>query len=526
MATRTTYTIANFPFDKLRVGGAGKKDVHRSDFGTAHQKIKIETSPGNLEDFLIELPEIKSNAISYYIDPKGNNLNNPSFYLHPILHPLWATPNEKGEISHKTTADGIATEEFFEKFAAAFNRECLKIPEDDRIWMMGEGSLAEKADENTEFLAPIALHPKFPDNHPRVGRRDLDKSKTLDLALWTQDTTKRTEVDKKKKYSNVKSSKYNGPSFTAQNSVANATTPEEKKNDDFLVPDTNTIIFTGIYDLTSANKKKVGAAKAGEQIKDYDRVKKFIYNAQGHPNANDVNCDMTIIPTLLAPMVTWDINGKPGALKLKASKIKINYYKQKDFNRAIPTNELAAIAASSKRKRAELGLSEESSEDDQNKEEKEEDEKEPNFNSDFERNNYLEQKECEKKLRALDEKYDSLIEQKNDPNTTTLKLKAVDKELSFLQQRQQKVLLEQTDLQNELEEWLKKDMDVEGEEEDDEEDDGEDFEDSAGCEPAKKKAKLSHETNNNSPSTKESKKAKHQEEDENDGPSKKKAKHH
>lgn len=461
MAKRTTYNVDNFPFDLLRVGGAGKKDAERSEFNTTTQKTKIEVSSGHLEDYCIEFEELSSTAISYYIDPKGNNMMNPSFYLHPILHPAWSSLNEKGEVSHKTSPTGVRIEEFWDKFTAAFNRECLKIPEDDRFWMIGDGELALNPTEKSVFLEPIAKHPEYPKTHPKVGRRDLDKPKTLDMALWSMDVTKRSvDTDKKRKYSNIKSS-YSGPSFTAAKPAA----IEEKRNDDLLVPDTNAIIFTCIYDLTSVNKKKVGLIKSGEQVKDYGVIKKFIYNANAHPNASDKNSDLMVKTTILGPSINWDINGKPGSAKLKVKEIKITYHKPRDLNRAITIDEIVTQAEETRRKRIEFGLADSSDDDDDNENgnhKNQVEEKEPLFKTDFEKVNYYESRDCEKALKVLNDRYEALEAQIQDKNLAPLKMRAVEKEMSIILERHKKKQQELLDLQNELEEMQKEEMEVEG----------------------------------------------------------------
>lgn len=469
---RVTYTPKNFPFDLLRVGGAGKKNAKRSEFGTAHQETFIETSPGNLQEYIIQFEELLSNAMSYWLNPNGKAMKDPSVYLHLTVHPKWSTLNEAGEISHTTSPTGVEIEEFWAKFTVAFNRECHKIPEDDRVWLMGDGPMAETPDEKTTFLAPVLNHPKFGEGHPKVGRRDLDKPKTMSMALWVQNITKRGEVDKKKKYSNLKSS-----------SSVNAT---EVKNDDLMIPDTDIVIFTGIYDLTTANKRKIGVAKAGDQIKDYEQIKKFIYNANGHPNASPNNSDMIVKTSVLGPSVNWDINGKPGELKMKAKEIKVTSHKEKKFNRAIPVSEITAMEAETKRKRAEFGLSDESDDEDgtQKQDQEEVKEKEPLFKSEFERVNYGEQRDCEKQLKVLEDRYDVLDKQRNDPNTTELKQRAIEKEITIISQKVEKKRQDLADLQNELEE-------MQVEEDNDEEDGGEydDDDDDSGCEPPKKKAR-------------------------------------
>lgn len=453
---RTTYTIDKFPFHLLRVGGAGKVNAKRSDFGTCHQMTKIESSPGNLEEYAIELPEMSSAAISYYIDAHGKNLMCPSLYLHPVLHPQWATLDEKGSVSHKTSETGLLIEEFWNKYIAAINRECLKIPEDDRIWMMGEGPISEACNEKTVFVEPVAQHPKFPEGHPRAGRRDIDKPKTIDMAMWTQDKTKRgPEVDKKRKFSNVASS---------LNKNKNNTVKKED-DDEFIIPDTNALIFTSFYDLTPANKRKVGAAKAGEKIRDYENgLKKFIYNGSGHPNASDKNSDIMARITILGPSLNWEINGKPGSIKAKANEVSFTYHKFRDLNRSIPVAAINTFAEETRRKRLEFGLPEESDDEEgegeSKKEVNQEEEKHPQFRSEFEKVNYEEQRDCQRQLKVLASRHEALLDQRTDDSLSSMKLRAVEKEITLVEERQKKKSQELADLQQELDEMQQEEMEL------------------------------------------------------------------
>src|SRR5277367_5788991 len=246
---RMQYTIDNFPFELLRVGNK-EKNSKKSDFGSIHQFSKIETSKNNLEDYEIVLPLLSSNLISYYIDPHGNNVMNPSFYVHLVLHPNWSEIDPKTNfLSKKESGSGRRLEIFWDKYIAAWNRECLKLDDNDRCWMMG--IQYENVNDKTVFISSICKHPKYPKKHINEGRLNYDKSKTLSIALWTQDVTKRDpNADKKKKYNNFNPSKSFYPlQQNTQNSSSNdiSTSMLAPTNDDFGVPGTNSVIYTKLY---------------------------------------------------------------------------------------------------------------------------------------------------------------------------------------------------------------------------------------------------------------------------------------
>lgn len=477
MSKRTCYKIKDFPFDKLRVGGANKKGATLSEFNTVHQSTFIETTPGNLEEYAIEWPAMKSGAISYYIDPKQANIMNPSLYIHPILHPKWADLNEHGEVSHTTNEKGLQVEEFIAKYTAAINRECLKIPENDRIWMMGDCPLAETPDEKSVFIEPIANHPKYMATHPKAGRRDVDKPKTIDMALWTQDKTKRKEGDKKKKFSKMNNNaSYGGASFTASKSArteandAPVTDPVAEDDGDFMIPGTNTIIYTAVYDLTDEKKantkNKQGEARFGEQAKQYGEIKKYIYNPNGHPNASDKNSDIMSSFKTLGPSINWARNGKAGTCKWKVNELRVILFKERSRERILSGAELAELTDEARSAKADCGF-----DDDDNEVVTEHDPKEPVFASEFERANYEEQVACRRQLKMLDEQYASLNDQKNDSSLSVQLIKSIEKKMQLIEEKRKKKLQEQRDLEDELAE-LKADEDNgmdddEGEREDD-----------------------------------------------------------
>lgn len=437
---RTYFPIKTFPHEKLRVGGTNKNGATLSDFNTVAQTTKMESSPGNLEEYGIEWPEMKAESITYYIDPLGKNLMDPSLYIHPILHPRWSDVDDKSEVTHTISKTGTEVEEFANHFVKSLNRECLKIPENDRIWMMGDSPLAETPDEKTNFIEPIFNHPKYGANHPKAGRRDLDRSKTIDMAIWSKDKTKKKDGDKKKKYSNFKSSR------TENNASPSKTEESHQRDDELMIPDTNTQLFIAFYDLTDQNKnrkRKAGEPRFGEHAVTYEEFRRFIYNANAHPNASNTKCDMMVRMKTLGPSINWKRNGTPGIAKFKVSEIRVTAFKVKSHSRALTPSELATQAEETRLRKAEFGMEDE--------EEITIESKVPLFATESERFNYEEQRACKRVLKELDERRESLNEQRMDDSLSPLKIKAIEKEISLIETKRKKKLQEQADLESELE---------------------------------------------------------------------------
>lgn len=466
MSRRITYRIEQgepeFPFDKLRLDE--KKDVNFSKFKTAHQGMKIETSPGVREDFYLSFPAMKSHSITYYIDANNNNILKPSLYAHFELHPEWNVDN------HKVSPTGRFVEEFWEKLRAAVNRECLKMSEDDRITMMGECKMSTAPDADTEFTVPVANHPEYPPKHPKAGRRDPNRTKVIDMAIWTGDLTKPKADDKKKKFSNVKSSV-----------VPDARATKAQEEQELVIPDTNTILYANIYLLTDEHRKRVGAAKAAEPVKDYSLVRPIIFNAGGHPNANNINADLASEYTILSPSITWGMDKNPGNIKNKIRELRVYRVKERSFNRALTANEIASAKEKVKKNMAELGMSDD--DDENGEQDRDADEKEPNFENEFERVNYEAQRDCQRQLRVFDERYATLEQQQANPSLSEMKKRAITKEMSIIEQGRKRKHEEIATLNDELEAMQSEAGDNQ------EDDDSVDYNDSGCDEPSPKKSK-------------------------------------
>lgn len=445
MSKRVNFNIYNFPFDNLRING--KNGLSRSDFNTIHQATKIETSPGVLEEYSITLPEMQSDAISYYIDASLRNIMNPTLYIHPIIHPKWSTLNDNGE--HTRDEEGDKIDEFFRKWEEAFRREWSKLSKDDRIWFAG----IKMGVAPTETVLEQAIqHPKFPKTHQKVGQRDEDKPASLSMALWSQDIKKRKkENDSKKKFSYLKKAPKTDANSSPGKNTINSVAPNENADDVLMIPDTDEIVYCAVRDVTKANKRKIGTEKAGEKIKTYEPMKKFIYNANDHPNASNTNCQLLVIPTILGPSVLWSPDkNQEGNIKLKVCDLNITFYKPISHNKAIPVDEINNMAKGTEEKMSRFGLTADDSEDEAGEDTKEEEQ--PLFSSEFEKTNWEEQRECKRQLKILSERRASLHKQRDQTGLTDQKKAAIKKELALIDTKYRKKIAEQLDLEKELDE--------------------------------------------------------------------------
>ena len=425
-AKRLNFTMDNFPFKDLCI--AQRNELSLSTFDTIHQTTKVRTANGQSEEYSITFPEgMKSDAISYYIDAAQRNLMNPTLYLHPTVYPLWTTLDSEG--NNTRDEDGMKVEEFFKQWTLAFYREWIKLSEDDRQWIAGDRQGLASA---TDLLEPMVQHPKFPKTHPKSGKRDTEKPPTLAMAIWSGDVTKRKqENDKKKKFAYLKK---------------NADENEVKPSTDFMIPDTNEIIYCDIRDVSRQNIKRVGKEKASERIHDYGKIKHMTYNKDGHPNASDTNCELLNDLTILGPSLLWTPSkNQPGVAKLKVSKLTNTYWKPMSHSAGMSADQLNTIEEKAAKKKALFGLADEDSEDDSS--DGDEKTEQPVFTSEFEKRNWEEQQECRKQLKVLGERRAQLNKQKAEPTLNELKRKAIKKELSIIDTRYKKKLSEQMELE-------------------------------------------------------------------------------
>lgn len=430
---RVIFTIDNFPFDKLRVGNK-KENSKKSDFSSVHQFSKIETSPGVLEDYGIDNPATTSDAVSYYL-PKGAE-NKPSLYLHPILHPHWATKTSTGE--RQTTPTGLKIEAFWEKFNEAWTRECLLLSEGDRIFMMGMPFA--KVNENTIFLAPVAKHPNHSDKHPLLpGQPDEDKPKTIHMAVWTQDVTTRAVTDNKKKFAN--------PNTTANSGSS-----------DFMIPDTNVAVLASIYDTRSQKKgntnkrdhNATNAAASGEKITKWEDFKQFTYNAEGHPNANSTNGTLLAKTTILGPSANWNLkNPGPATLMIKVCQLSVMHYSERNYAKGLSTDRLQQLEKEKQEAMAELGIVSSDDEEEEQVQQQQQQEEEVEFENEFQRVNYLAQKECSSQITVMQDLYRSLLDKKvNEKNEKALQ--TINQQIKIYEGKIQKKQDELDELQQEM----------------------------------------------------------------------------
>lgn len=319
MAHTRTYLIADgepeFPFDKLVLD---TRDITKNHYGGVHQGITIETSPGLREDFRLKFPCMKSHSITYH---NNSSIQNPSLYIAFDLHPEWNAEN------HKTSPTGLAVERFWEKFVAAIDRLCLQMFLGDRINLMGSCSMAMTPDARTTFVESVAKHPEYPRTHLHAGRQDPDRTKFMMTTIWT--------------------------------GVTKDNNDEENKRHALVIPDTNTSIYTKIYDLTTENRIRVGFEKAAEPISDYSLIKKAIFNAHNHPNANNVKADLIVEPTLLSPVITWNDDGNPGKIGNKVSDLRITHFNERvPHVHTLSPTEIRQTQEAAKQKMVEFGLQE------------------------------------------------------------------------------------------------------------------------------------------------------------------------
>lgn len=341
---RQSLRYDNFPFEKLRIGSR-TKGCASSAYGDVHLSTFIENN-NNLEDYEIIFPEMKSPSIAYYIDKDGNNLMNPSFYLHPIVHARWGEKDKDG--NDIRTQSGKALDEFNIKFVNALNTQLSKLSPSDKAFIMG--SKFVDATKHSEFIEPISKFSKYPDSHPTMARlENKEKSPSMAMSLWAQDITKRTEKadnksTNKKKYANL------GKTNDLKPNVAN-------NDQNFMVPNTNTIIYTKIYNVIKPKNGNISDEQRKNKIIDYNLVKKFIHNTQGHPNASESMADLIIQPTVLGPSIRFlPAKSNEGNIQFRINDLKIGGYNSRTRSTGLTDDVVQVIDKNMELAKAELGF--------------------------------------------------------------------------------------------------------------------------------------------------------------------------
>lgn len=353
---RLSFTLDNFPFDRLRVGTMANRTAKKSDYGTVHQQTFVEENGENM-NYEIEIPEFHSSSISYWLDKDGKNLLNPDFYLNPELHHEYSKLDEKGD--PKKSPNGLAYETFELKFKAALGREIRKLSDTERGQIMGASFM--QLGKDTQLIFDIATHPKNDKELP-----DKTKSKTIPMALWTQDETKRNlnnTQNNKRKYAHLKpsSSMLNNTTTTStttindnkgsaqagkklklpNGSIVTRIANEQKQQqeqqqqqqqgDDLIrVPDTNTVIYTPCYDMTTNTmqsgrytKKQISGEEPLPKCTKYEEIKPFVASSLGHFNGSGVRSDLLVMTKVLGPSLLWKPSdgGIPAKIRFTISEI-------------------------------------------------------------------------------------------------------------------------------------------------------------------------------------------------------------
>jgi len=334
-----------FPFHQLRVGRWGdEKQCPQSDFGPVHQKTYIETAPDIWEEYEIQFENMQGMSLSYYLDPHGNNVKNPSFYWHPILYPKWSQKDPAtGQVSKTKNPAGIKLELFLQRFRDALKRELEKMSPINRSQLMGTERSEMPVDK---YVEQIAQFPKYEKTHKtKPNQTNSDKSQGFAISVWSQDETKRKD---------------------AKTGGAGA------KDKTMRVPDTNTVIYTTFY-MAAPTPTTTGAGggkhkKTKKQIKeekeqkkkpvtDYQQLKQFIYKADAHPNCSGVNRTVVAETRVLGPSILWKpAEGPQGRVQFKMAEMVIGGWQDSSYNKEMSDERLEKQAKKAANAMEEFGF--------------------------------------------------------------------------------------------------------------------------------------------------------------------------
>lgn len=354
MEKKLHLTMENFPFDSLRLADKGRV----SDYETVQQNTFIEKD-GRLMDYDIEFPSMQSSSISYYVDPKKNDPTEPKFYVYFTLHPHWTDPKPDGKVSKEESESGKLVEEFFKKFRVALIAAAKRLPQEALESIMG----VDRSQDLEKAFADAIPHEKFPKGHPKQNQQNLDKSRQLQAALWSQDQTKK-KVDGNNK--------------------------RKDSEDLLLVPQTTHAIYTSIYDAVPIKKKKGSKKRRNNnkgkeeelevnrgKIVKYDDMKKFVFSSSACAAHNTAKSRATLISDtrLMAPVINWNPSkNTAGEQKWKLAMMKIFYCNAKAHSRDLDDSQVAQLMESRKRAMADFRLPEDDDDDSSDEEDSDEEE--------------------------------------------------------------------------------------------------------------------------------------------------------
>jgi hypothetical protein len=337
-APKVRYTHLNFPLELLRVGSPAKGSK-TSTYDTVHHYTYVETSPGVLQEYTVQLPFLSSRAITLWFDEKKLNLRNPALYLHLLLHPNWSERDaQTGTPLYQQSRLGLEVESFAEKWKDAYEAQCRLLSENDRFQLMGPNF--EHVNEKTHFVVDICRHPTHPKGHPLAKRADVEKSKTIATALWTQDVTRRQ-----------------------------VRADDARKIADLMIPGTDAAIYTNFYNqLKWPNMTKQQMQMRTVKATLYEQILHFVYCSKPNANASDTNADMVVSTRILGPSVCYDLKSL-GDVKIKLFDLKVQRYRQASRTHALSDEQMAQDDAEADAAADEFGFKEDQPDEDQQQQE-------------------------------------------------------------------------------------------------------------------------------------------------------------
>lgn len=303
---KVIYDYQKFPFDKLSIVTEGDGLIRNKDFKSVSMSTRVDGG-----DYGISFEHaFKSGPIIYLVfkeDPK-----KPTLRVRFTINPRWEDKGPDGRSLRKESENGRLVREFWVKYRERLIELLKALPKDTLIELIG----AKRAANIEESLNDIVA---FPDVEGKEGVPDEEKSMQFKCMVWTGN------------YNTMKK--------------------KQPREELLMIPDTDIVIFTNVRKVFND-----GSADDGKRIAEYEKLKRFLYCKDVHPNATKRYFALTAVPVLNAPSLSYCKTGE-GSVKIPLGSLDITNQKLFGGDGSLSDAELEKMKKRRMQEMEELGFS-------------------------------------------------------------------------------------------------------------------------------------------------------------------------
>lgn len=350
---RVFYDCDKFPFERLRLGTLEKGRIVGKEWTHWYTYLVNEADPTRLEDYGVKFPRQTGGAITYYLSKEGK----PSLYLRQDVHSDWSKPGPDGKVSRQKSIYGTQVETFWNRWYDRLIELLEAVPMAERIKAMG----AKVAKKPLRDAIDHPLHwQTYPDDHARGGEENEEKSQQIKLTVWSKDLS-RVDNDGEsggggnaKKWQQKKQQLDLARSQVKEN--AGAAVEDTEGASEIIVPGTDLMLLTNLYDLTSDDA-------TGDLATRYEQWRRFIACRVPHPNASPRYCRLTTKAEVIAPLLTFKRSDDgDGEIKIKPKNLYVLTCSTGSYNTTLQSDKLAELKREREEERLAQGITDENDE--------------------------------------------------------------------------------------------------------------------------------------------------------------------